>query len=408
MAQQQTQFTVSDQQLLAEADRCVKCGLCLPHCPTYRLTRNEGDSPRGRIALIQALAGGLVSSPALQRHLDRCIGCRSCETACPSGVAYGQLIDAIRSRRKPSLNQLQQRLISGLPYLSGSAGLLRLYQYSGLQQLARRVGGPRFRRLDDLMPRLTPAGAWRKLYPARGKRNGRVGLFTGCVGRIIDRRALTAAIELLNRCGIEVLVPPAQACCGALQQHNGNPRAARQLAARNRAAFEGQGLDAIIYLASGCGTQLRDYPQMGQPLQPPRYDICRYLSELAWPDHLQPAALPRRVLLHTPCSQRHAIREPDAAVHLLQRIPGIALQTLDNPGCCGAGGGYLLSQPEMADTLRQETLAETTRIRPDFLATSNTGCAMHLAAGLRQAGSKVQVLHPVELLARQLGIRADG
>ena len=397
-----------DRQLLAEADRCVKCGLCLPHCPTYRLTRDEGDSPRGRIALIQALLGGALDSPALQRHLDRCIGCRSCESACPSGVRYGLLIDSARSRGPRSgRDRLINGLVARLPYHPGSGRLLRFYQHSGLQRLARLGGGSRFRRLDDLLPELAAAEPWREVYPAQGARTGRVGLFTGCIGRIADRQALDAAIHLLTRLGLEVQVPADQACCGALQQHNGDPGAAAALAARNRAAFGGRGLDAVIYLASGCGTQLHDYPQLGGALAPPLFDVSRFLCDRPWPPGLEPAAFEGRVLLHTPCSQRHAIGQPDAALALLQRIPGIDLRTFAEPSCCGAGGAYLLSQPEMADRLRQQTLDAIAATAPDILATSNTGCAMHLAAGLRQAGSPVQVLHPVELLARQLGLQTD-
>ena len=395
----------NDRQLLAEADRCVKCGLCLPHCPTYRLTRNEGDSPRGRIALIQALVSGAITGPALHRHLDRCIGCRSCEAACPSGVRYGLLIDAARGRRQQSaMGRLINHLITRVPYAGASVGLLRFYQRSGLQRLVRCGGGEKFRRLDDLLPRLPAAKPWQPVYHAEGACRGRIGLFTGCIGRISERRALDAAVSLFNRLGIEVRVAAEQACCGALHLHSGDPQGAAVLAARNRMAFNGRGLDAVVYLASGCGTQLRDYAHFGEALQPPLFDVSRYLCELSWPVGLQPAALSQRVLVHTPCSQRHAIRQPDAAIPLLQRIPGIDLLTLAAPPCCGAGGGYLLSQPEMADALRQQTLDSACALAPDILATSNTGCAMHLAAGLRRTGSPVRVMHPVELLARQLGI----
>lgn len=391
--------------MLIEADRCVKCGLCLPHCPTYRLSRDEGDSPRGRIALTQALIGGAVDSLRLHRHLDRCLNCRACESACPSGVRYGALIDGVRilerQKRRGMAGWLLD-LIASLPYRRGSDTLLKIYQRSGLQGLTRLAPSKGVRRLGNLLPPLAATSGWHKVYPADGKILGRVGLFTGCVGRITERPALEAAIRLLNRLGLEVIVPRDQGCCGALHLHNGAPDPARMLATTNRKAFKAADVESVIYLASGCGAQLLDYASLGGALQPAPIDISSYLTALSRLGELKLAPLEQRVLLHTPCSQRHAIRQPDQALPLLRRIPGIDLQVLPDQGCCGAAGSYLLTQASMSDRLRRETLEAIETRGGTILATSNTGCALHLAAGQRQRGSTVEVLHPVELFERQI------
>lgn len=396
---------MNPEQILTEADRCVKCGLCLPHCPTYRLNRDEGDSPRGRIALAQALAGGAVDSPRLHRHLDLCLNCRACESACPSGVRYGALIDGVRGLQRQHRRGIAAwllDLIAHLPYRRGSTTLLRVYQRSGMQGLTRLSPSKRIRRLGNLLPTLAPTPSWREIYRPNGKTLGRVGLFTGCVGRITDRPALDASIRVLNQLGLEVVVPRDQVCCGALHLHNGAPGPARTLAAANRKAFGAAGVDKIVYLASGCGAQLIDYETLGGALRPDAVDISRYLNEFPGLGELELSPLGRKILVHTPCTQRHTIRQPDQAIPLLRRIPGIDLQTLPDKGCCGAAGSYLLSQPAMADQLRRETLEAAEFGGVDMLMTSNTGCALHLAAGLRQRGSPVEVLHPVELIARQL------
>ena len=396
---------MNPKQILTEADRCVKCGLCLPHCPTYRLTRDEGDSPRGRVSLMQALVSGSLESPGLYRHLDRCLGCLACESACPSGVKYGTLIDAVRALQPDRISWFRRyrlHLISRLPYLKGSRSLLRLYQQSGLRRSMRKLGGSGFRRLDDLLPALAKNSRLVPLYRPNNTARGRVALFTGCIGQITDRPALLAAVRLLTRIGFEVCVPAKQTCCGALHQHNGEPAVARRLAAANRRAFNALELDAIVHVASGCGVQLLEYERLGEKLNAPVKDICTFLTATGLVEELRFSALERRVLLHHPCSSRRIPGAADGAARLLDRIPGIELQALPDTSCCGAAGSYLLLQPEMADRLRQGVVDQVGQHACDILATSNTGCALHLAAGLRAPNHGVEVMHPVQLLARQL------
>ncbi len=195
------------EQILAEVDRCVKCGYCLPHCPTYALSSDEGESPRGRIALIQALIQGTVDTPRLHQHLDSCLACRACEPACPSEVRYGQLITSVRSMQQAKStapgrhNKLGLSLMSRTPYIRPLAGLVGGYQGLGLAALAKRFGGETTRRLHGLLPSRLKIQTWNSSYPAENSTIGRVGLFTGCIGRITDHEALLAAIRVPPRLG---------------------------------------------------------------------------------------------------------------------------------------------------------------------------------------------------------------
>jgi len=354
---------------------------------------------------MQALVSQSVESPKLHRHLDRCLGCLACESACPSGVRYGRLIDSVRALQPKRLSRVQRyrlSLLSALPYFPASRLLLRLYQHSGLRAAMRRVGGEHFRRLDNLLPTLPDGPGLRSLYRPDRTARGRVALFTGCIGRIADQPALQASIRLLTRAGFEVTVPPQQACCGALHQHNGQPGVAARLAQKNQIAFNALELDAIVYIASGCGVQLLDYQNLGQPLKAPVSEICSFLIGKGLPESFSFSPLEHKVLIHQPCSSRRIPGAGAGINELLRRIPGIDLQSLPNEGCCGAAGSYLLLQPVMADRLRQPMLEQIREDGCDILVTSNIGCALHLTAGLGASDSELEVMHPVQLLARQL------
>jgi glycolate oxidase iron-sulfur subunit len=401
---------------LADADLCVKCGLCLPHCPTYQLNRNEGDSPRGRIALMQGLATGQVPvNVRLQAHLDGCLTCRACEAVCPANVPYGRLIDAGRealARRQPARSRLV-RWLGGIltrGWLRRSlGGLLWLYQVTGLQLLVRHLhllGSGRLARLESLLPRLSAPAGWKPVYPAAGQCRGRVALFTGCVSELAEREALSDAITLLTRLGYEVHVPATQTCCGALHQHNGLPDTARSLAARNRSAFAvDHGM--IVGTSSGCTATLREYhellPESGAAMAGRVQDICDFLARADGWERLRFRPLTQCVAVHEPCTLRNVLKTPDAAYALLEKIPQIRVQALpDNTRCCGAAGSYFLTEPETADRLVAEKMAQFGQMTPDWLVSSNVGCALHLGGALRRAGHAATVLHPVSLLVRQL------
>ena len=394
---------------LHAADQCVKCGMCLPHCPTYGVTRNEAESPRGRIMLMQGLAtGALVADAAVEAHLDGCLTCRACEVVCPAQVPYGTLIDAVREQlahARPGRARLAKGMAAVLtnrPLLWLVALPLWLYQRLGLQGLVRRLrllGRGRLARLESLLPPV----ALPRLPAASARSDGmEVMLFANCTSPLTEPGALRAAVALLEALGCRVTVPATQTCCGAMHQHAGLARPARDCASRNLAAFEGSA--PIVGVASGCTAQLLDYAVLaegGAGFAGRVRDIGAFV--LAHPHFaaLKFEPLPARVLLHTPCTLRNVVKQPDAVRRLLARIPQLEVEALDS-ACCGAAGSYFLAYPEMADALLEPKLARARASRPDVVLSSNVGCAMHLAAGLRREGLTARVAHPLELLAAQL------
>jgi glycolate oxidase iron-sulfur subunit len=395
---------LNSREILEQADTCVKCGLCIPHCPTYRKCANEAESPRGRVALIQGLiGGGLADTDVLRAHLDRCLECRACENACPSGVPVTSLVDAAKARRNAGLPRLQRGLRLLLLRLAARPrvpmALLRAYRSSGLQLLLRASRvlalSPRLRRAEGLLPP-PPARMPIHVLPSNARAGGRVNLFPGCVSRHLDRAAHDAAVLVLSRLGFAVRCPSDPCCCGALYRHDGFPAQAERELGRVARLFAGA---PLLTLASACHGELLRAPALVGQVE----EITRFLADLSWPEDLVLRPLLARVWVHTPCTQRNTLGDPDAALDLLRRIPGVRLASLpDNDLCCGAAGTYLLRQPSLADALLEDKLVHVRSAPPDFLVTTNTGCALHLAAGIRAAALKVQVCHPVELIARQL------
>jgi glycolate oxidase iron-sulfur subunit len=406
-----------------ESERCVACGLCLPLCPTYRLTRDEAESPRGRISLMRALVTQELPATAhLVAHLDRCLICRACEKACPSNVAYGELFDHTRawlSEHHPSLVRrgiFYRLFLNALTGNPGQTGwlekFLRFYRRSGLAWMAGIVGLSRVSALARLgagLPQTTsPPTAWKSFYPASGTKRGRIGLFTGCASSISDRDTLAASIRLLSRLGYDINVPATQGCCGALHLHDGEQDRARELMRRNIEAFAPGRHDAVLGVASGCVATLCEYgktcPEPGAPAFAGRVqDINTFLAGIEWDDttHFRPLA--KRVALHMPCTLTQVLRQPDTVHRLLKKIPGIELEVLaENYLCCGAAGTYMLTQPEMAQRLLADKVAHLKHLSPDILVTANVGCALHLAAGIREAGLNIEILHPAALLERQI------
>ncbi len=399
--------------ILAAADRCVMCGLCLPHCPTYQLHHSEAESPRGRIALMQALASGrLEPSTALQGHLDSCLVCRACEKMCPSKVQYGQLIDItrglLRAQGEPATMPLQRLLtqVEDTKKLQRSGKLLRGYQQSGVQALLRGGGVLKILGLEQheaQLPAIPPPHRLASHTPPQGEQRGRIGLFTGCIGSLLEGEVHRAAITLLTRLGYEVHVPDAQGCCGSLHQHNGEPQKAGELARKNITLFDGLKLDAVVSTASGCAAHLGEYPELYGASATPFYEICDFLADSDWPETVQLRPLPQKALLHLPCSQRNVLQKPDAVARLLARIPQLQCESLaENHLCCGAAGSYQLTQAANAGALGKRKLDLIDDSEASLLLSNNLGCALHLQQGLQQRGMKVELLHPLRLLVRAL------
>ncbi|HEC18111.1 MAG TPA: (Fe-S)-binding protein [Gammaproteobacteria bacterium] len=394
--------------LAAEIDRCVLCGMCSQHCPTYAIRADENESPRGRIALIAALAAKQIAADTtMQAHLRHCTGCRACEASCPSGVRFGAIMDAARAmlpRQDPPSLPSQQHI-----------RWLRLYQRTGLQHLARASGLLKplgLAQKDNLLPPIPDTPSWQAYYPATpgAEPRGDVALFTGCIANTFDRKALEASRHLLNTLGYGVHVPPGQDCCGALALHNGRPDEATQLARQNLETFAKLDVQAIVHTASGCSATLSEYHRQlpgTETFSRKVKDISQFLAEVEWPAAVAIAPLPKTIALHTPCSLQNVLRQAEAPRRLLQRIPRLEIVPLaPNTRCCGGAGRYMLEQADFAQGLRAKTLDAFARVQAqqeiDTLITSNLGCALHLAAGLRERGQDVEVVHPVVLLARQV------
>lgn len=400
-----------------DSDLCVKCGRCLPACPTYTITQNECESPRGRIALMEGVSSKqLTITDSLQQYLDHCLGCRACEAVCPADVPYGRLIDNMRALQAQPKTALKHSKMLALMYASISkpylysviARILRFYQKSGLQYLLQK-----FRLLkcfdikiyDDLLPPLSPYKTLLAYYPAFGQKRGEVGLFVGCINSIIDQQTLLDSIKLLRACGYAVYIPKNQTCCGALHHHNGQKSQADALISKNISAFMSLPLDAILSPVTGCTALLQEYPTS---FKNKVYDINQFLQHITWPTNLQLKPLAETILLHTPCSMRYPLRAQDDVIKLLKRIPELEIIVLNSNSCCGAAGAYLLEQHKMSQKLLANTLAniENTLSYSDVtiitLATSNIGCALQFAQGFNKQQTPINVVHPITLVAKQL------
>lgn len=405
-----------------EAAKCVACGLCLPHCPTYELLHDEAESPRGRLSLMLALArNDLPLNAKLESHLARCLDCRACEKVCPSNVAYGLALDSVRhlieSRRTTGTKPVNRsvRLIQWLvekPIRMQILGrILRLYQGTGLQWLLRKSHVLRLvglTRLDNAIPKLASQKRFSEIYPAHKKTKGRVAIFTGCQANLVDQQTLASSIRLLCRLGYEVHVPPDQGCCGALHLHDGQARKATELMRQNTNAFT-NGNDAIISVASGCAATLCEYGKyLDNDVAAQRFsgrimDISQFLAGISWPTGISFRPLPGRIAIHDPCTLTNVLRQEDKPYALLAKIPGAEIFSLpENKVCCGAAGAYHLAETLIAEQLRAPKINHLKRLAPDILVTSNPGCATFLATGLREAGLAMEVMHPVTLLERQL------
>lgn len=391
-------MSLNTQQIIAEADRCVACGLCLPHCPTYYKTGSEADSPRGRIQLMSAVARDILpANERYQQHIDGCLSCRNCETACPNGVSYGALIDSARaSIAKPiSLgNRLALHFVKRPWLMRFAANALKACQQLGLLTLAGKWV-PSLKKPISLLPTLPTQQNWLELYRTNQPKKGDVSLFLGCISNTFDTDTLRASVFLLNRLGYDVHIPKAQTCCGGLARQQGNSALAGDYTASNQAAFKAQ--YPVITVASGCGAGLKDYTDL--PIQ----DISDFLVQCDWQNaHLQ--ALNDEIALHEPCTLRNVQKSHAAVMQLLKKIPSAHVYNLSgNAQCCGGAGAYMLTQANMADALLSDKLAAIAKSKATLLATSNIGCALHTAAGLRAQNKPVKVVHPVTIIAKQLG-----
>jgi len=402
---------------------CVHCGLCTASCPTYVETGNENDSPRGRIYLMRAVTDGrLEMNHEVRRHLELCLDCRACETACPSGVQYGKLIEPFRigmeqggDGEKKSDDWFHRWILFRLfPYASRMRTALapaRLAQKLRLPDIAIKLGLTRLLpgRLRQLVEMLPPLGPELPPLPdflkAQGKRRGRVALFTGCVGDAVFRHTNWATARVLQANGLDVLIPPEQACCGAIHFHAGSSEPAREFSNQNLKAFNFRDVDAVVVNVAGCGAMLKDYghhwhdDQAGERADFAKKvkDINQFLDEIGL---IPPTGeIKATATYHDACHLRHAQKVYDAPRRLLAKIPGLELRELaESDLCCGAAGTYNLTEPEMAGRLAARKVANIRDTKARIVLTANAGCLLQIARESRKQGEKVWVAHPMDLL----------
>jgi glycolate oxidase iron-sulfur subunit len=413
--------------------QCMHCGLCLPTCPTYDATKLERHSPRGRIALMRAIADDrLEVTKAFSEEMYFCLGCLACQTACPAGVNYAELFEIARAEiethqmlstpKRDFIRWLTVKYIFTRPRLLRCSGrLLFLYQASGLQKFVRWARLTRLlpRRLRELEP-LTPTACRRfsdeliREVEVPAQLRYRVGMLTGCVQDLIYSDLNRDTVEVLLAHDCQVFTPRLQSCCGSLHAHNGELELAREMARRNILAMERTagpltGLDAIISNAGGCGSHLKNYAHLlhADPAFANRArlwsnklkDIHEWLEQIGLrsPDC---EAQPTRVSYHESCHLCHGQKISRQPREVLRAIPGLELVELPEASwCCGSAGIYNITQPEMSKQLLVRKLGHLQTTGAAVVASANPGCSVQLEAGLREAKSSVKVAHPISLLA---------
>ena len=418
-------FAGPDRPQQEDYSRCIRCGLCLNQCPTYRELGVEMDSPRGRIyQMVQVAEGRLPLGESFVRHIDLCLDCRACETACPSGVEYGKLVEGARAQihqqyRRPLLERLLRylafrHLLPKPANLRIVAALLRFYQASGMREMIRRDGllqsFPRLAQLDLLSPTMeSPAFSPQigTAFPARGKRRFRVAFHAGCITNVAFARMQEATVRVLQGNGCEVLVPAGQICCGALHVHAGRTEEARRLARRNMEAFWNEPVDAILTNAAGCGSTLKEYDYLlrrdsawrerAEAFAGKMKDVTEFLAEIGLTQPMRP--VPGTVTYQDSCHLSHGqrLRHPPRA--LLRAVPELRLVEMPLADlCCGSAGIYNVTETDLAMQLLRNKMEAVNSTGANTIATANPGCILQLRAGVKLHGRGQRVAHVVELL----------
>ncbi len=399
-------------------DSCVHCGFCLQACPTYINLEDENDSPRGRLVLMRRMLDGEIAldDPDAGRHLDRCLGCRACETACPSGVPYGDLLEATRATMAP---------VRGIPFVARF--ILAVFKQTSLLHVGLTFARAfRATRIPSLLSRLLPerlafpmamlastapnphlaTHSSRQSPSSRPTPDSCLTTLTGCVMHGLFGHVNRATDRVLTHNGYTVVSTPHQHCCGALHAHAGDLDSARELARRNIAAFEATGSAPIAINSAGCGAMVKQYGHLlhDDPTWSARANAvaarARDVSELlAAVGPKRGGSLPLRVTHDPPCHQMHAQRVVNPPRAVLAAITDLDLVPLEDADqCCGSAGIYNLVEPDTSNAVLAPKLKRIADTKADFVATGNPGCMMQIGAGLMLTGSTARAVHPVELL----------
>jgi glycolate oxidase iron-sulfur subunit len=406
---------------------CVHCGFCTATCPTYLELGDELDSPRGRIYLIKKMfESGEPATKEVVTHIDRCLSCLSCMTTCPSGVHYMHLVDHARAYVEKTYNRpwnerLMRGLLAGiLPYPNRfRLALLASALARPLRPLVERlpVIGRQMGAMLGLAPASLPSRSWTDgpaVFAPRSPRKARVAMLSGCAQPVLAPGINEAAIRVLTRLGIEVVLPEGEGCCGALVHHMGHEKTAHDQAETLIDAWiaemDGPGLDAIIITASGCGTTIKDYgfmfrdnpayAQKAKRVSALAKDITEYLATL----ELQPAQQTGIVVAyHSACSMQHGQKITDQPKNILRKLGFLVKDVPEGHICCGSAGTYNMLQPEISGRLRARKTRNIARLKPDCVATGNLGCMTQIGLGFNERNEATPVIHTIELIDWALG-----
>jgi glycolate oxidase iron-sulfur subunit len=413
---------------------CMRCGFCLPACPTFKETGVEAESPRGRISLMKATVDGIMEpNLRFEDQMNHCLGCRACEPACPADVKYGQLIEQardaiemhtkqhrwwVRGVRKLVFRQLfphQNRM-----RLLGAG--LRLYQKSGVQTLVRKTGvmglfSDHLSSMENILPDASGKGVVQRLgtrIPAKGEKVATVGMFRGCLMDVMFTETNEKTVRLLAEAGFEVVIPDTQNCCGALHAHSGESDQAKALAKSNIRAFQEAEVDFIVSNAGGCGAILIEYDHLLQ--DEPEWqeaaswfakrvkDISTILVEQGRPllfadaNHRQE---PARVTYQDSCHLRNVMKGGNSSRQLIIRVPHVEFVEMQDAGsCCGSAGIYNLTQPDMANQILEHKMEHANATKAHYLITSNPGCLLQMKLGIDKHGQKdhMEAVHIADFL----------
>ncbi|WP_305043148.1 (Fe-S)-binding protein [Geoalkalibacter sp.] len=422
-------FKVEDAPHYDDVLQCMRCGFCLPTCPTYALTGRERSSPRGRVALARAVAEKkLEFTPTIKEEAFFCLDCRACTSACPSGVRAGEVMEVCRSQAhafyplgkmgKAFREFILRKMVPSPELLETSMLPTRLYQRLGIQWLVRhlkvlKLGPEWMQKAEGMLPRLEKPlrPQLPEVVAARGEKRGRVGFFLGCVMTLMYPNVSRNTVRVLSHQGFDVVTPKDTKCCGAPHLSEGDRETARQLALFNLDLFLAQDVDYIVTDCAGCGAALKEYEELLEEraehdklarFRAKIRDISEFLAEVG----LRTEGLREvraSVTYHEPCHLCHAQGISAQPRQIIRQIPGVELREMAEASwCCGSAATWGLKYAEDSRKVLDRKLDNARATGVDILVTANPGCHLQLAWGVREAGLSQEVLHLMELLGRAL------
>ncbi|MFC0333735.1 (Fe-S)-binding protein [Paenibacillus sepulcri] len=425
-----------------ELMNCMRCGFCLPACPTFRETGLEAESPRGRIALMKAVVDGVMEPDhAFETQMDHCLGCRACEPACPAGVKYGQLIEQTRDavedhtvRHRWWVKSARKLAFEGLfPHprrMRLLGGALKVYQKSGLQKLTRSTGvmnmfPDHMKNMENILPEASSAGVVKEIgvrHPAKGERIATVGLFRGCIMDVMFTKTNVNTVRLLTEAGFEVVIPDEQTCCGALHAHSGEAGGAQKLAMTNIRVFREAGVEWIVSNAGGCGALLCEYDHLLHHDPQWKEDAAWFASHSVDVARLivEHGRLPKfelkedesaRITYQDSCHMRNVMKSSDAPRKLMRSVDGAQfVEMVESDRCCGSAGIYNLTQPDMANQILDHKMEHAKNTSAGYMITSNPGCLLQMKLGISKSGldKEMQAVHLVDFLYENMTPGGNG